>query len=153
MPDSVPRVQEIGATSAPLLSASYFIGARCRPYNDDYMQCKTEAYGRGEFECMKEGRKVTRCAAGVYVLGPSSNLAHRRYPKIKLTWSCYRLEDINASCLDQFRSHWNCLEHNNHQLYQCRRPERRLNKCVFEKLVRLSILRGRSVCTRLSTLS
>lgn len=30
------------------------------------MQCKTEAYGRGELECMKEGRKVTRCAASVY---------------------------------------------------------------------------------------
>lgn len=67
MPDHIPKVQEIGATSAPLLSASYFIGARCRPYNDDYMQCKTEAYGRGELECMKEGRKVTRCAASVYV--------------------------------------------------------------------------------------
>lgn len=67
MPSDVPPVTEIGATSAPLLSAAYFIGARCRDYNDDYMQCKTEAYGRGELECMKEGRKVTRCAASVYV--------------------------------------------------------------------------------------
>lgn len=67
MPSDVPPVHEIGATSAPLLSAAYFIGARCRDYNDDYMQCKTEAYGRGELECMKEGRKVTRCAASVYV--------------------------------------------------------------------------------------
>jgi hypothetical protein len=66
MPDHIPKVEEIGASSAPLMSASYFIGARCRPYNDDYMQCKTEAYGRGEVECMKEGRKVTRCAASVY---------------------------------------------------------------------------------------
>jgi hypothetical protein len=32
------------------------------------MMCKTEANGRGEFDCMKEGRKVTRCAASVYVL-------------------------------------------------------------------------------------
>jgi NADH dehydrogenase (ubiquinone) 1 alpha subcomplex subunit 8 len=71
MPDDVPKVDEIGASSAPLMSASYFIGARCRAYNDDYMQCKTEAYGRGELECMKEGRKVTRCAASVYV-----NLSH-----------------------------------------------------------------------------
>jgi hypothetical protein len=31
------------------------------------MMCKTEANGRGEFDCMKEGRKVTRCAASVYV--------------------------------------------------------------------------------------
>ena len=67
MPDHIPKVKEIGATSAPLMSASFFIGARCRSYNDDYMQCKTEAYGRGELDCMKEGRKVTRCAASVYV--------------------------------------------------------------------------------------
>lgn len=67
MPDSIPKVPEIGSTSAPLLSASYFIGDRCRPYNDDYMLCKTESYGKGELECMREGRKVTRCAASVYV--------------------------------------------------------------------------------------
>ena len=65
LPDDIPKVQELGASSAPLLSASYFIGARCKAYNDDYMMCKTEANGRGELECMKEGRKVTRCAASV----------------------------------------------------------------------------------------
>ena len=68
MPDHVPKVDEIGASSAPLLSASYFIGARCRPYNDDYMQCKTDSYGRGELDCLKEGRKVTRCAASMSVM-------------------------------------------------------------------------------------
>lgn len=31
------------------------------------MQCKTENPGRGEFECLKEGRRVTRCARSVYV--------------------------------------------------------------------------------------
>lgn len=68
LPEDVPAVKEIGASSAPLLSASFFIGARCRDYNDDYMQCKTEsANGRGEFDCMKEGRRVTRCAQSVYV--------------------------------------------------------------------------------------
>ncbi len=67
MPDHIPKVNEIGASSAPLLSASFFIGARCRSFNDDYMQCKTEAYGRGELDCMREGRKVTRCAASVSV--------------------------------------------------------------------------------------
>lgn len=68
MPDHIPKVEEIGATSAPLASASFFIGDRCRAYNDDYMKCKTDANGRGEVECLKEGRKVTRCAASVYVL-------------------------------------------------------------------------------------
>jgi len=65
LPDSVPKVPEIGASSAPLLSASFFIGARCAAFNDDYMKCKTEAHGKGEIECMREGRKVTRCAASV----------------------------------------------------------------------------------------
>jgi len=67
LPDSIPKVKEIGATSAPLMSAAFFIGARCRPFNDDYMKCKEDAEGRGELECMKEGRKVTRCAQSVYV--------------------------------------------------------------------------------------
>ena len=65
LPDSIPKVSEIGASSAPLLSASFFIGARCKPFNDDYMVCKTEANGSGEIDCLKEGRKVTRCAARV----------------------------------------------------------------------------------------
>lgn len=66
LPDDIPKVKELGASSAPLLSASFFIGARCKAYNDDYMMCKVESNGRGELDCMKEGRKVTRCAASVY---------------------------------------------------------------------------------------
>ncbi|KAK5107573.1 hypothetical protein LTR62_001016 [Meristemomyces frigidus] len=109
LPSSIPSVPEIGSSSAPLLSASYFIGARCKPYNDDFMQCKTDANGTGETDCLREGRKVTRCAASV-------------------------LEDVNKSCLEEFRQHWSCLDDNNQQLWQCRRWERPLNKCVFEKL-------------------
>ncbi|QIX02422.1 hypothetical protein AMS68_007939 [Peltaster fructicola] len=106
------RVPEIGSSSAPLLSASYFIGARCQPYNDDYMKCKDESNGRGELDCLREGRKVTRCATSV-------------------------LEDINKHCLDAFRGHWQCLENNNQQLWQCRRRETALNKCVFENLKKI----------------
>ncbi|KAK0932922.1 ndufa8, NADH-ubiquinone oxidoreductase complex I 19kd subunit [Friedmanniomyces endolithicus] len=109
LPDSIPKVQEVGSSSAPLLSASYFIGARCKAYNDDYMQCKTEANGKGEMDCLREGRKVTRCAGSV-------------------------LEDVNKSCLEEFRKHWECLDNNNQQLWQCRKWERPLNSCVFEKL-------------------
>ncbi|KZF20628.1 NADH dehydrogenase, alpha subcomplex, subunit 8 [Xylona heveae TC161] len=109
LPEDIPKVQEIGTSSAPLLSASFFIGARCKDYNDDFMKCKTEAHGKGEVECLREGRKVTRCAASV-------------------------LEDINKNCLTEFRKHWECLENNNQQLWHCRRPERTLNKCVFDKL-------------------
>lgn len=46
------------------------------------------------------------------------------------------LEDINKNCLEQFRMHWMCLENNNHQMWWCRQPEKALNKCVFDKLVR-----------------
>ncbi|KAI4274774.1 MAG: hypothetical protein LQ337_003681 [Flavoplaca oasis] len=109
LPESIPKVEEVGASSAPLMSASYFIGARCKAYNDDYMMCKTEAHGRGEFECMKEGRKVTRCAASV-------------------------IDDITKNCLQEFRNHWECLEDNNQQLWHCRKWEWRLNGCVFQKL-------------------
>ncbi|KAI4094087.1 MAG: hypothetical protein LQ339_007548 [Xanthoria mediterranea] len=109
LPESIPKVEEVGASSAPLMSASYFIGARCKAYNDDYMMCKTEAHGRGEFECMKEGRKVTRCAASV-------------------------IDDITKNCLQEFRNHWECLEDNNQQLWQCRKWEWNLNGCVFRKL-------------------
>ncbi|RMZ67099.1 hypothetical protein GMOD_00000977 [Pyrenophora seminiperda CCB06] len=123
LPDDIPKVKELGASSAPLLSASYFIGARCKDYNDDYMMCKTEANGRGEFDCMKEGRKVTRCAASVYVFVPDT------------TWKLC-IKDINENCLTQFRTHWQCLENHNQQLWNCRTEERKLNKCVFEKLLR-----------------
>ncbi|PQE17871.1 hypothetical protein CJF30_00010387 [Rutstroemia sp. NJR-2017a BBW] len=111
LPAEVPPVTEIGSSSAPLLSASFFIGARCKPYNDDFMQCKTENPGKGEIVCMKEGRRVTRCAKSV-------------------------IEDINKHCLEEFRKHWTCLDNNNQQLWQCRPQEWKLNKCVFENLVR-----------------
>jgi NADH dehydrogenase (ubiquinone) 1 alpha subcomplex subunit 8 len=74
MPDSVPKVKEVGASSAPLMSAAFFIGARCKAYNDDYMRCKEDAQGRGELECMREGRKVTRCARSVYEPSPALDL-------------------------------------------------------------------------------
>lgn len=74
MPSDIPDVPEVGATSAPLKSAAYFIGARCLPYNDDFMLCKKEA-DKPELDCLKEGRRVTRCAISVledinkYVIG------------------------------------------------------------------------------------
>ena len=50
-----------------------------------------------------------------------------------------RLEDINKSCLEEFRKHWTCLDNNNQQLWQCRLQERTLNACVFDKLVRATV--------------
>jgi NADH dehydrogenase (ubiquinone) 1 alpha subcomplex subunit 8 len=46
------------------------------------------------------------------------------------------LDDVNKHCLAEFRKHWECLDNNNQQLWQCRKFERPLNKCVFDNLVR-----------------
>ncbi|ODV65324.1 NADH dehydrogenase, alpha subcomplex, subunit 8 [Hyphopichia burtonii NRRL Y-1933] len=108
LPKDIPEVDEVGATSAPLLSASYFIGAKCKPYNDDFMLCKDEKNG-GTLECLKEGRRVTRCAISV-------------------------LKDINKYCFDEFKLHYECLEQENHRLGNCRSSEKLLNKCVFNNL-------------------
>lgn len=63
----------------------------------------------------------------------------RGFLKIRVMLSIHRLNDITANCLTEFRAHYNCLEQYNHQLWQCRRPERVLNRCVFEKIVRKKI--------------
>lgn len=108
LPSDIPEVEEVGATSAPLLSAAYFIGARCKPYNDDFMMCKDEKNG-GTVECLKEGRRVTRCAVSV-------------------------LQDLNKYCFDEFKLHYECLEQENHRLGACRALENIFNKCVFANL-------------------
>ncbi|KAI0303929.1 Ndufa8, NADH-ubiquinone oxidoreductase complex I 19kd subunit [Russula brevipes] len=128
LPASVPKVNELGATSAPLKSAAFFIGAYCKEYNEDFMLCKAE--NRDPSHCLKEGRRVTRCATDL-------------------------ISKMRENCLQQFEAHWNCLELNNQvclrsvcngnlarseqnpfaqQYPPCRKPERTLNKCMFEKL-------------------
>ncbi|KAK6460552.1 hypothetical protein DFJ63DRAFT_235253 [Scheffersomyces coipomensis] len=108
LPTSIPEVEEVGATSAPLLAASYFIGAQCKPYNDDFMLCKDENNG-GTLDCLKEGRRVTRCAISV-------------------------LKDINKYCFDEFKLHYECLEQENHRTGHCRPSEGVLGKCIFEHM-------------------
>ena len=51
-----------------------------------------------------------------------------------------RIKDINTHCLKSFTAHWECLENNNHKLWECRAQEMKLNSCVFEKLVRDTFL-------------
>lgn len=46
---------------------------------------------------------------------------------------------MRENCLKEFDAHWNCLEWNNQAYNLCRKPERTLNKCMFEKLVRLPL--------------
>ncbi|KAI5950829.1 NdufA8 [Candida jiufengensis] len=108
LPKTIPEVDEVGATSAPLLSASYYIGDRCKPYNDDFMLCKDEHNG-GTIDCLKEGRRVTRCAISV-------------------------LKDLNKYCFDEFKLHYDCLEQNNQYFSRCRSSEKLLGKCVFDNL-------------------
>ena len=45
MPSEIPHVDEVGATSAPLKSAAFFIGAYCKEFN-------------GSFRC--KGRRIMR---------------------------------------------------------------------------------------------
>ena len=72
LPADIPKVKELGVTSAPLKSAAFFIGAYCKEYNEDFMLCKAE--NRDPAHCLKEGRRVTRCAQDLYV---HSRLARR----------------------------------------------------------------------------
>ena len=59
-PKNLPEVEEVGSTSAPLTSASFFLGSYCRAYYEDFMLCKNE--NNDPSHCLKEGRKVTRCS-------------------------------------------------------------------------------------------
>ncbi|KAJ1647355.1 ndufa8, NADH-ubiquinone oxidoreductase complex I 19kd subunit [Coemansia erecta] len=103
-PSNLPHVDEIGSTSAPLKSASFFIGSLCQEYNEDFMLCKNE--NRDPQHCLLEGRKVTRCAIDV-------------------------LQKIESKCLDEFRNHWRCLDEKNQEFGRCRVPERAYNECLF----------------------
>jgi hypothetical protein len=70
MPGHIPPVPEIGATSAALKSAAFFIAARCQPFSDDFMMCRKQKWNdEGPGGCLNEGRKVTRCAISVYIPG------------------------------------------------------------------------------------
>ncbi|KAL8290471.1 hypothetical protein RQP46_002729 [Phenoliferia psychrophenolica] len=107
LPKSIPHVDEIGVTSAPLKTASFFIGEHCKDYNEDFMLCKAES--RDPEHCLKEGRKVTRCAQDL-------------------------ITKVRTTCLKEFDAHWECLERNNQEFFLCRKPETAFNSCIFEKL-------------------
>ncbi|GMG47079.1 unnamed protein product [Ambrosiozyma monospora] len=109
LPEEIPHVKEIGATTGPLLSASYFIGNRCRDYNDNFMLCHAENGSNGPINCLKEGRQVTRCAASV-------------------------ISDLNKSCKKEFELHFKCLNYSNMEFKNCRKAETLLNDCVFNNL-------------------
>ncbi|KAG7882414.1 hypothetical protein KL905_000092 [Ogataea polymorpha] len=109
LPKEIPHVKEIGATTGPLVSASFFIGDRCKEYNDDFMKCHQENGKNGTINCLTEGRRVTRCAASV-------------------------IRDLNTHCKKEFELHFQCLNYSNMELKNCRKAEWLLNNCVFKNL-------------------
>ena len=64
----------------------------------------------------------------------------------------FRIADVNQHCLAEFKKHWQCLERQNHQLWQCRRWEWPLNKCVFDNLVSKLLLHWFMLCWQLQQL-
>ncbi|KAG7529408.1 hypothetical protein FFLO_05680 [Filobasidium floriforme] len=115
LPSSVPHVDELGVTSAPLKSASFAIGQYCKDVNEDFMLCKQE--NRDPAHCLKEGRKVTRCAAEI-------------------------ITKIRENCNAQFEAHWQCLEKNNQYYQACRTQEGALNRCLADKLGLKKVIPG-----------
>ncbi|KAJ3297923.1 hypothetical protein HK104_011383 [Borealophlyctis nickersoniae] len=106
-PEIAPPVEEVGCTSAPLESMAYFFNAHCKDYTEDFMLCKNE--NLDPRNCLKEGRKVTRCALNL-------------------------IQKLKDNCDKEWQQHWNCLDFNNHELWRCRPAEREFNDCVFKKL-------------------
>lgn len=108
LPESIPKVDEVGCTSAPLESVGFQLGMFCKKYNDDFILCKNESTNPAD--CLKEGRRVTRCAADF-------------------------ISKLKANCQSEWQAHYQCLENSNHHLWQCREQERPLNKCIFDSTV------------------
>ncbi|KAJ3036025.1 hypothetical protein HDV00_003118 [Rhizophlyctis rosea] len=105
--DIAPPVEEVGCTSAPLESMAFFFSSHCKDFNEDFMLCKNE--NMDPQACLKEGRKVTRCAMDL-------------------------IKKLKANCEKEWTAHWQCLDEKNHMLYRCRNDERVFNECVFNKL-------------------
>lgn len=79
------------------------------------MLCKSE--NRDPAHCLKEGRKVTRCAQDLQVaLSPLSSIPLVRL-LTRLPFGSPRLESsiskVRSTCLKEFDAHWQCLERNN----------------------------------------
>ncbi|KAJ3172170.1 hypothetical protein HDU88_006985 [Geranomyces variabilis] len=105
--ETAPAVAEVGCTSAPLESMAFHFASFCKKYNDDYVQCKNES--QDPKHCLKEGRKVTRCALDL-------------------------IGKLKENCDAQWTKHWECLDMNNHTLFKCRKEEKEFNDCVFKRL-------------------
>ena len=102
------KVDEIGLTSAPLLSIAYHFQQFCMPYSEDFMLCKNS--DNDPSKCLLEGRKVTRCGQKL-------------------------VELIKKECNNSWQGYYECLDVNNQMLEKCRPTERKYNECMLNKLV------------------
>ena len=79
------------------------------------MLCKAE--NRDPAHCLKEGRRVTRCAQDLYVsvtlLSPAVLAEKHTYVNVFPASSRRRITKLRENCLAEFEKHWNCLEYNN----------------------------------------
>lgn len=109
-----PKLQtpELGLSSGPLTSLSFYFAKYCKDYSEDFMLCKNET--TDPRHCLKEGRRVTRCAIDL-------------------------VNQVSKSCKPEWESHWNCLDMHNHHFWECREEERGFGACLKEKLVCASI--------------
>ncbi|OAV94637.1 hypothetical protein PTTG_05155, partial [Puccinia triticina 1-1 BBBD Race 1] len=151
MPNEVPKVDELGVSSAPLKSASFYIGTFCKPYSGNRsVSCQPppdihSAPGsltalspelRGLYALGPSGDPM--CSRGVS--SPSSQSLLSAYPLIILSPTVIppSITKIKAACLDEFTSHWKCLDRNNHGFEFCRKPEKDLNASIQKRNSRYS---------------
>jgi hypothetical protein len=52
----------------------------------------------------------------------------------------HSIKKLSDSCGKEWEAHYQCLEQHNQEFYRCRKPEKSLNQCVFDKLVRSLII-------------
>jgi hypothetical protein len=115
LPSSVPHVDELGTTSAPLKSASFFIGQHCKAVNGQHTLTKWFAF-------MLTMTQRTLCYARART--GTLNIVSKRAEKLRdarpsCRSPCSEMEltgsisKMRESCLAEFDAHWQCLEKNN----------------------------------------
>ena len=111
------KVDEIGLTSAPLLSIAYHFQKYCKDFSEDFMLCKNQSTDPNH--CLLEGRKVTRCGQKL-------------------------VEQLKLNCDQEWKDYYVCLDESNQMMQKCRKPEQMFNSCVYKKMVPLLIGIGKN---------
>ncbi len=101
------EVEELNVTSAVLLGAAHHFGNHCKKQSEAFMDCRIET--KDPRKCLQQGREVTKCALDFF-------------------------SKVKGSCNEAFTEHWNCLDHNNQELPECRKTQKAFDSCMAEKL-------------------